>query len=180
MKTRIVAQWEPRFRCREVGLSDKPLGASCKSLLKPRQACKCWRPGFRRCWRTLRAIAQAPTQRRLACGRVRLPRWVVAGEPTAPSVASCQRSLRLRQMPTFDEAGVKGFVVDTGFGPLAPARLATDALAALEREAREYARSASVRHRLQSLQGLRISDLRAQLRRGAGRATASQRRLHRA
>lgn len=71
-----------------------------------------------------------------------------SGKLTALAVASRQRSALLPQVPTFDEAGVKGFVVDTWYALLAPAATPAEALRVLEREATEFGRSASVRDRL--------------------------------
>jgi tripartite-type tricarboxylate transporter receptor subunit TctC len=46
---------------------------------------------------------------------------IKSGKLTALAVAARQRSVLLPQVPTFDEAGVKGFVVDTWYGLMAPA-----------------------------------------------------------
>lgn len=71
-----------------------------------------------------------------------------SGKLTALAVASRQRSALLPQVPTFDEAGVKGFVVDTWYGLMAPAGTPADTLKVLEREAIEFGRSPTVRERL--------------------------------
>lgn len=71
-----------------------------------------------------------------------------AGRLTALAVASRQRSALLPQVPTFDEAGVKSFVVDTWYGLLAPAGTAPDALRVLTQQASEFNRSPAVRERL--------------------------------
>ena len=68
----------------------------------------------------------------------------------ALAVASRQRSALLPEVPTFEEAGVKGFVVDTWYGILAPAATPADALRVLTREATEFSRSATARERLAS------------------------------
>jgi tripartite-type tricarboxylate transporter receptor subunit TctC len=73
---------------------------------------------------------------------------IKSGKLTALAVASRQRSALLPQVPTFEEAGVRGFVVDTWYGLMAPAGTPPDALRALEREATEFGRSAAVRERL--------------------------------
>jgi tripartite-type tricarboxylate transporter receptor subunit TctC len=53
---------------------------------------------------------------------------IKSGKLTALGVASRERSALLPQVPTFDEAGVKGFVVDTWYALLAPAGTPADAL----------------------------------------------------
>lgn len=71
-----------------------------------------------------------------------------AGRLKALAVASAQRSALLPEVPTFDEAGVKGFVVDTWYGLLAPAGTPTEALRVLTRAATEFSRSELMRERL--------------------------------
>lgn len=71
-----------------------------------------------------------------------------SGKLKALAVASRQRSALLPEVPTFDEAGVKGFVVDTWYGLLAPAGTPADALRTLTREAGDFVRSTAVRERL--------------------------------
>ncbi|MEK8052815.1 tripartite tricarboxylate transporter substrate binding protein [Ideonella sp. DXS22W] len=73
-----------------------------------------------------------------------------SGKLTALAVASRQRSALLPNVPTFDEAGVKGFTVDTWYGLLAPAGTSADAVRVLNREALEFARSPAVHERLAS------------------------------
>jgi tripartite-type tricarboxylate transporter receptor subunit TctC len=71
-----------------------------------------------------------------------------SGKLKALAVASRQRSVLLPEVPTFEETGVAGFVVDTWYGLLAPAGTPVDALRVLTREASEFSRSPSVRERL--------------------------------
>jgi tripartite-type tricarboxylate transporter receptor subunit TctC len=71
-----------------------------------------------------------------------------SGKLKALAVASRQRSALLPEVPTFEEAGVKGFVVDTWYGLLAPAGTPADALRALTREASDFVRSPALRERL--------------------------------
>jgi tripartite-type tricarboxylate transporter receptor subunit TctC len=71
-----------------------------------------------------------------------------AGRLKALAVASRQRSSLLPDVPTFEEAGVKGFVIDTWYGLLAPAGTPPDAVRLLTREATEFSRSAAMRERL--------------------------------
>jgi tripartite-type tricarboxylate transporter receptor subunit TctC len=71
-----------------------------------------------------------------------------SGKLTALAVASRQRSALLPQVPTFDEVGVKGFVIDTWYGLLAPAGTPPEALRGLTREAQGFAQSTAMRERL--------------------------------
>jgi tripartite-type tricarboxylate transporter receptor subunit TctC len=71
-----------------------------------------------------------------------------SGKLTALAVASRQRSALLPQVPTFDEVGVKGFVIDTWYGLLAPADTPPEALRVLTREAQGFAQSTAMRERL--------------------------------
>jgi tripartite-type tricarboxylate transporter receptor subunit TctC len=73
---------------------------------------------------------------------------IKSGKLMALAVASRQRSALLPQVPTFDEVGVKGFVIDTWYGLLAPAGTPAEAIRLLTREANEFAQSAAVRERL--------------------------------
>jgi tripartite-type tricarboxylate transporter receptor subunit TctC len=73
---------------------------------------------------------------------------IQTGKLTALAVASRDRSALLPQVPTFEEVGVKGFVVDTWYGLLAPAGTPPQVIDVLTREASEFARSAAVRERL--------------------------------
>ena len=71
-----------------------------------------------------------------------------SGKLTALAVASRQRSALLQDVPTFEEAGVKGYVVDTWFGLLAPAGTPDEIVRTLQREATSFAQSPQVRERL--------------------------------
>lgn len=66
------------------------------------------------------------------------------------AVASRQRSALLPQVPTFEEAGLKGFVVDTWYGLMAPAGTPPDILRSLEREAAAFGKAPEVRERLEA------------------------------
>lgn len=76
---------------------------------------------------------------------------IKGGKLTALAVASRQRSSLLPQVPTFEEAGVKGYLIDTWFGLLAPAETPAAVVKLLERTAVEFGRTESVRERLQSV-----------------------------
>jgi tripartite-type tricarboxylate transporter receptor subunit TctC len=71
-----------------------------------------------------------------------------SGKLKALAVAARQRSALLPEVPTFEEAGVKGFTIDTWYGLLAPAGTPTDALRVLAREATAFAQSPAIRERL--------------------------------
>lgn len=71
-----------------------------------------------------------------------------SGKLRALAVASRQRSALLPEVPTFEEAGVKGFVIDTWYGLLAPAGVPPEAVRQLTREATEFSRSPAMRERL--------------------------------
>lgn len=73
---------------------------------------------------------------------------IKSGKLTALAVASRQRSALLPQVPTFHEVGVKGFVIDTWYGLLAPAGTPAEAIRVLTREAGEFAKSTAMRERL--------------------------------
>ena len=74
--------------------------------------------------------------------------YLKSGKLTALAVASRRRSALLPQVPTFDEAGVKDFVVDTWYGLLAPAATPADMVQALEKEALAFGASDAARERL--------------------------------
>ncbi|MGE0315369.1 MAG: Bug family tripartite tricarboxylate transporter substrate binding protein [Lautropia sp.] len=71
-----------------------------------------------------------------------------SGKLTALAVASRQRSSLLPQVPTFEEQGIGGFVVDTWYGLLAPAGTPPGPIAALTDAANAFATSPEVRERL--------------------------------
>lgn len=71
-----------------------------------------------------------------------------SGKLRALAVASRQRSTLLPEVPTFEEAGVKGFVIDTWYGLLAPAGTPAETLRTLTREAQAFAQAAATRERL--------------------------------
>lgn len=75
---------------------------------------------------------------------------IKSGKLVPIAVASRQRSALLPQVPTFEEAGLKGFVVDTWYGVMAPAGTPPDAVRALEREAAAFGKSPEVRERLEA------------------------------
>lgn len=75
---------------------------------------------------------------------------IKSGKLTPLAVASRQRSELLPQVPTFEEVGVRGFVIDTWYGLLAPTGTPDNVLRALERAAIEFGRLPATRERLQT------------------------------
>lgn len=76
---------------------------------------------------------------------------VQAGKLTALAVASPRRSALLPQVPTFAEAGVKGYVADAWYGLLAPAGTPVSVLQTLEKVAKQFTEQTSTTSKLQSL-----------------------------
>jgi tripartite-type tricarboxylate transporter receptor subunit TctC len=76
---------------------------------------------------------------------------VQAGKLTALAVASVKRSTLLPNVPTFAEAGFKGYSADAWYGLLAPAGTPVAALHALEKVSLQFAEQASSVTKLQGL-----------------------------
>ncbi len=76
---------------------------------------------------------------------------VQAGKLTALAVASPRRSALLPGVPTFAEAGVKGYSADAWYGLLAPAGTPVAVLQTLEKVATQFAEQATTVAKLQSL-----------------------------
>ncbi len=76
---------------------------------------------------------------------------VQAGKLTALAVASPRRSALLPGVPTFAEAGVKGYSADAWYGLLAPAGTPTAVLQALEKVAGQFTEQPATVAKLQSL-----------------------------
>lgn len=66
---------------------------------------------------------------------------VQAGKLNALAVAAPKRSALLPNVPTFEEAGVKGYTADAWYGLLAPANTPSATLAVLRRVATEFSQS---------------------------------------
>ena len=66
---------------------------------------------------------------------------VQSGKLTALAVAAPKRSALLPNVPTFEEAGVKGYAADAWYGLLAPANTPPAVLAVLRRVATEFAQA---------------------------------------
>ena len=76
---------------------------------------------------------------------------VQAGKLTALAVAAPQRSPLLPQVPTFDEAGVKGYRADAWYGLLAPAGTPAAALAVLQKTAQDFVQQPATQDKLRGL-----------------------------
>jgi tripartite-type tricarboxylate transporter receptor subunit TctC len=76
---------------------------------------------------------------------------VQSGKLTALAVASNKRSTLLPNVPTFAEAGVKGYSADAWYGLLVPAGTPVTALQALEKISAQFAEQASSIAKLQGL-----------------------------
>lgn len=76
---------------------------------------------------------------------------VQAGKLMALAVASPRRSALLPNVPTFAEAGVKGYVADAWYGLLAPAGTPATVMQTLEKVAHQFTEQAGTVAKLQSL-----------------------------
>ena len=74
-----------------------------------------------------------------------------AGGVKIVAVSSAERSPFLPDVPTFDEAGVKGYDSDVWWALLAPARLPGDVKAKISRDAAEAMKSPVVKERFEML-----------------------------
>ena len=76
---------------------------------------------------------------------------VQSGKLTALAVAAPKRSALLPNVPTFEEAGVKGYTADAWYGLLAPAKTPPEVLATLRRVATEFSQAPATQEKLRSL-----------------------------
>lgn len=76
---------------------------------------------------------------------------VQSGKLTALAVAAPQRSALLPQVPTFEEAGVKGYRADAWYGLLAPAGTPPAVVAALQKTAQAFAQAPATVEKLRGL-----------------------------
>ncbi|QEI09045.1 tripartite tricarboxylate transporter substrate binding protein [Pigmentiphaga aceris] len=76
---------------------------------------------------------------------------VQSGKLQALAVAAPQRSPLLPQVPTFEEAGVKGYSADAWYGLLAPANTPPAILAALQETAQGFAKEPNTVEKLRGL-----------------------------
>ncbi|KQP35556.1 tripartite tricarboxylate transporter substrate binding protein [Pseudorhodoferax sp. Leaf274] len=76
---------------------------------------------------------------------------VQSGKLTALAVAAPQRSPLLPGVPTFEEAGVKGYSADAWYGLLAPAGTPAAVLARLERAAQDFVQAPATVDKLRGM-----------------------------
>ena len=76
---------------------------------------------------------------------------VQSGKLTALAVAVPKRSALPPGVPTFEEAGVKGYTADAWYGLLAPAKTPPEVLATLRRVATEFSQAPATQEKLRSL-----------------------------
>jgi tripartite-type tricarboxylate transporter receptor subunit TctC len=76
---------------------------------------------------------------------------IQSGKLSALAVATSARSPLLPDVPTFDEAGVKGFHADAWYGPLAPAGTPEPVLAKLREAATQFSNAPESAEKLKSL-----------------------------
>lgn len=76
---------------------------------------------------------------------------IQAGKLTALAVAAPQRSPLLPQVPTFEEAGLKGFRADAWYGLLAPAGTPAAVVMLLQKTAQEFAQLPATQEKLRGL-----------------------------
>ena len=76
---------------------------------------------------------------------------IKAGKLRALAVTTARRSAALPDVPTLDEAGLKGFNIGTWFGVLAPAATPKDVLARLNTEMVKVIQSADFRKRMDEI-----------------------------
>lgn len=76
---------------------------------------------------------------------------IQAGKLTALAVAAQQRSPLLPEVPTFEEAGVKGYRADAWYGLLAPAGTPPAAIAALQKAAQDFVKAPATQEKLRGL-----------------------------
>ena len=88
---------------------------------------------------------------------------VKAGKLRALAVTTSKRSGALPDVPTLDEAGLKGFNLGTWFGLLAPAATPTDILTKLNTEVVKIISSAEFRKKMDDIGAQPIGDTRAQM-----------------
>src|SRR4029079_19362443 len=79
------------------------------------------------------------------------------------AVTTAKRSSALPDVPTLDEAGLKGFDIGTWFGVLAPAATTKDVVAKLHSEMTKIIHSAEFRKRMEEIGADPIGDTEAQM-----------------
>ena len=88
---------------------------------------------------------------------------IKAGKLRALAVTTAKRSVALPDVPTLDEAGLKGFDMGTWFGVLAPAGTPKDAVARLNAEMVKIIRSADFRKKMEEIGADPVGNTPAQM-----------------
>ena len=88
---------------------------------------------------------------------------IKTGKLRALAVSTAKRSAALPDVPTLDEAGLKGFDIGTWFGVLAPAATPPDLVARLNDEMVKIIRSPAFQQRMADLGADPVGDTRAQM-----------------
>ena len=88
---------------------------------------------------------------------------IKSGKLRALAVTTAKRSAALPDVPTLDEAGLKGFDIGTWFGVLAPAATPKDIVAKLNAEMVKVIQSAEFRKRMDEIGAEPIGDSSAQM-----------------
>ena len=88
---------------------------------------------------------------------------IKAGKLRALAVTTAKRSSALPDVPTLDEAGLKGFDIGTWFGVLAPAATPKDVLARLNTEMVKVIQSPEFRKRMDEIGAEPIGDSAEQM-----------------
>jgi len=88
---------------------------------------------------------------------------IKSGKLRALAVSTAKRSAALPDVPTLDEAGLKGFDIGTWFGVLAPAATPKDIVARLNAEMVKVIQSAEFRKRMDEIGAEPIGDSSAQM-----------------
>jgi len=97
---------------------------------------------------------------------------IKAGKLRALAVTTAKRSVALPDVPTLDEAGIKGFDMGTWFGVLAPAGTPKDVLARLNADMVKIIRSPEFRKKMDDIGADPIGDTPAQMARQIREDTA--------
>jgi tripartite-type tricarboxylate transporter receptor subunit TctC len=88
---------------------------------------------------------------------------IKAGKLRALAVTTAQRSAALPDVPTLDEAGLKGFNMGTWFGLLAPAGTPADVIARLNADIVKIVNSAEFRKKMDDIGAVPVGDKPAQM-----------------
>ena len=102
---------------------------------------------------------------------------IKAGKLRALAVTTARRSVALPDVPTLDEAGLKGFDMGTWFGVLAPAAVPKDVVQRLNAEMVKIIRSPDFSRRMAEIGAVPIGDSPAEMQARIGADTANYAKL---